>query len=302
MPRTITVSVPATTANLGPGFDCLGLALDLRNTVFLSYSATGLEVTIHGEGEKTVPSDETNLVVRSINTLFQEVGRSPDTWRIIQENHIPVGSGLGSSAAAVLSGILAANALLDYPLSPEEVLVLAARIEGHPDNVAPALHGGLTLVYSDNHQLLVERIPVLAMKVVVVLPDVELSTAEARAALPDKVPLGDAVFNAARTALLARALENGDFEKLAIAMEDRLHQPYRIGLVSGMAGAFVAAKEGGASGVALSGAGPGVIAIARDRHAAIASAMREAFLVAGLSSRSWILAIDLQGSLINVSG
>ena len=143
MDNKVSVTVPATTANLGPGFDCLGLALDLRNRVSLTTSQQGLIITVRGEGQGTIPIDESNLVFQAAERVFQSQNIRPNGLRIDQENHIPVGSGLGSSAAAALAGIMAANALIGNPLPREQMLQLATEIEGHPDNVAPALYGGL---------------------------------------------------------------------------------------------------------------------------------------------------------------
>lgn len=302
MPRQIRVTIPATTANLGPGFDCLGMALSLHNEIRLVAIDKGLEVSVTGEGASRLPTDETNLVAQAADLLFQRIGRRPPGLRIVQHNKIPVSSGLGSSAAAVLGGILGANALVDGHFSSSELLSLAAELEGHPDNVAPALHGGLTLINRDEDQLLVELIPVPRLEVVVVLPDFELATSKARSVLPKRVPMSDAIFNAARTALLVRALEAADFARLSVAVQDRLHQPYRLPIIPGMTEAFESARQAGAAAVALSGAGPGVVAFASDGHQAIGQAMKEAFVSAGLPSRIWILPVDLAGSQIESLG
>jgi len=304
MPLIVNVSLPATTANLGPGFDCLGLALDLCNRITLREAASGQTIEVTGEGEIDLPGDSSNMVAQSAERLFEKVGRRPAGYHIRQENKIPVGSGLGSSATAVLGGLLAANALLGSPLGQHKLLALACEIEGHPDNVTPALFGGLTLTLSGEDGLVVERIPVPEQRVAVVLPEFVLSTKVARQALPDVVPLADAVFNIGRVGLLVRALENGDYDRLALAMEDRLHQPYRLPLIPGMADAFRAGREAGAAAVALSGAGPSVIAFAPDGHDEIAKAMGRAFSTAGLQYRWWVLPVRSQGSeiLVEVSG
>jgi homoserine kinase len=299
MARSTTVSIPATTANLGPGFDCLGLALDLRNRIIFEEIPDGLTVSIVGEGQDTIPGDGSNLVVRAAERYFRLVGRWPTGLAVRMENQIPVSSGLGSSAAAALGGLLAADGLVAGKLSPDKLLSLATEIEGHPDNVVPAFYGGLTLINSDASGLFVERIAVPEMKLVTVLPEFNLSTTEARAALPKIVPMDDAIFNASHLGLLIWALAEGDYEKLTIAMQDRLHQPYRVPLIPGMQDAFAAAREAGASAVALSGAGPGAIALARDRHEAIAKAMIGAFAGAGLASRQWILRVDRMGSQVD---
>jgi homoserine kinase len=272
------------------------LALDLQNRVEFIGTDDGLTVIVKGEGAEKIPTDDSNLVVRSAVRLFDHIGRHPTGLKVVQENNIPVGSGLGSSASAVLAGLLGANALMGRPLSQAEILTLAVEIEGHPDNVAPALYGGLILSLAEEGQLLIEPIPIPDMQVVIVLPDFNLPTAEARAALPSHVPLADAVFNAGRMGLLVRALADGDYGRLARAMLDRLHQPYRLPLIPGMVEAFSAVRQAGAAAVALSGAGPSLIAFAPTNHQTIAQAAQEAFSQANLSSRSWILPIDRIGS------
>lgn len=293
----VTVAVPASTANLGPGFDCLGLALGLYNRVTLR-EWDGLRVTVRGEGAGTLPVDRSNPMVQAVCHLFDSVGYRPAGLWLEQENGIPVGAGLGSSAAAILGGLLAANALIGNPLQREEVLEMATRLEGHPDNAASALYGGLVLVIRDEGKLVVDKIAIPEMHVVVVLPDYELPTVQARAALPRQVPMADAVFNSGRLAMLIRALESGDYERLGAAMEDRLHQPYRVPLIPGMADAFRAARAAGAAAATLSGAGPGIVAFAAENHASIAGAIVRTFAEEGLESRTWILPIDRTGSVV----
>lgn len=299
---SVTVAVPATTANLGPGFDCLGLALGLYNRVTLR-AWDGVRVTVRGEGAGALPVDESNPMVEAVCHLFEKVGHAPAGLWLEQENGIPVAAGLGSSAAAILGGLLAANALLGNPLSRQAILAMATELEGHPDNVASALYGGLVLVIEDEvaeskKGLMVDRITIPEMRVVVVLPDYTLPTVQARAALPRQVPMADAVFNSGRLAMLIRALESGDYERLGAAMEDRLHQPYRVPLIPGMAEAFRAARAEGAAAATLSGAGPSVVAFAPDNHQAIAEGIAEAFAREGLESRAWVLPIDRTGSVV----
>ncbi len=265
----VTVTIPATSANLGPGFDCLGLALSLYHTVTFTVTETpGLEIVVSGEDTHKVPTDESNLVWQSARIIFDRFNEYPTGLHIQQENQIPVGSGLGSSSTAVLAGLFGANAILGNPLTREEVLQIATNLEGHPDNVAPAVYGGFILGIQEESGLLIEQIDMPAMEVVVVLPDYNLLTSEARAALPKEVSLQDAIFNTSRIALLIRALETANYDLLPLAMQDRYHQPYRIPLITGMAEAMAAAKEAGAAAVALSGAGPSLIAFAPTNHAA----------------------------------
>jgi homoserine kinase len=290
----------------------LGLALQLYNRFTWRPLDSGLTVTVTGEGADTIPTDWQNLAIRAAERLFAEVGRRPSGLALVQENGIPVGSGLGSSATAVVGGLLGANGLLDNPLSREEALALAVELEGHGDNVAPALYGGLTLVvglggatgnsgatHPSGAMHHIEKLPVADLTAVIILPDFDLPTAVARAALPAQVPLSDAIFNASRMGLLLPALASGDYAKLAAAMQDRLHQPYRLPLIPGMAAAFTAVREAGAAAVALSGAGPSLIAFAPDNHAAIGKAGQAAFAAVGLESRVYKLGIDSRGAEIN---
>jgi homoserine kinase len=303
----VTVTIPATSANLGPGFDCLGLALGLYNRItFTAVSASSMQAVSHptltisitGVDAAKLPTDKSNLVYQSACHLFDKIGKRPSGLHISQENNIPVGSGLGSSATAVLGGLLAANALIEGDLSQSEILEMATALEGHPDNVAPALFGGLVLGLMDGKTVHIEQLPIAQQQVAVILPDFELSTHAARAALPAQVSHQDAIFNASRLGLLMRALETAAYGKLTLAMQDKLHQPYRLPLIPGMVHAFEAAYAAGASGVALSGAGPSLIAFAADRHAEIVEGVTAVFSQNNLTSRSWILPIDTTGSQI----
>jgi len=296
--KGVSVKIPATTANLGPGFDCLGLALGLYNVVTLTTVAEGLTITIEGEGEETLSKGSDNLVVKAAELVFEKTGKRPPGLIIHQQNQIPIGSGLGSSAAATLGGLIAANSLLDEPLTSDQVLQMATEIEKHPDNVAPAFFGGLTLINQEKNELFVDRIEIPKMWVIIVLPDFDFSTSSARAVLPDRVPFKDAIYNLARMGLLIRALEAGDYEKLFIAMRDKLHQNYRIPLIPGMRLAFSAAYQAGAKGVVLSGAGPSMAVFAPDDHEKIGFAIQSVFTQVGLKSRVWILPVDTRGCQI----
>lgn len=291
----VTVTIPATMANLGPGFDCLGLALGMYNEVTLEIVSNGLMIAIEGEGSGTLSQREDNLVVAAAEVVFRRTGYAPPGLRVHLRNGIPVGSGLGSSAAATLGGMVAANLLSGSRLAPEEVVNMAADMERHADNIVPAFYGGLTLVNRNAGALHIERIQVPHMWVVVVMPDFELPTSEARAALPATVPLADAVFNAGRLGLLLRAMETADYERLGLAMQDELHQKFRVPLIPGMSEAFQAGLKAGAAAVVLSGAGPSVAAFAPDGHDTIAEAMQNVFARHSLGSRSWILPIDGHG-------
>ncbi|MGQ0604377.1 MAG: homoserine kinase, partial [Anaerolineales bacterium] len=210
-------------------------------------------------------------------------------------NGIPVGSGMGSSSAAIVGGIAAANALVDGRLTREELLRMATEIEGHPDNVGAAIFGGLTLTSAADGELLVKALLIPPMKVVLALPDYKLSTVQARNALPKDVPLKDAVFNIGRALFTVQALTSGDFELLRWAMYDRLHQPYRKKLIPGFDAVMAEARKAGAAAVALSGAGPSLVAFGPDRYWDIANAMKAAFEANGLACRTFVLPVDRQG-------
>lgn len=301
--RAVTVSVPATTANLGPGFDCLGLALDLRNEVtFVSGGPlladegqeTEYQVTIDGLDREKVPAGRENLVISAAETIFSLAGVRPSRLDVRLFNRIPVASGLGSSSTAIVAGLVAANALVESGLSCHELLRIAVNMEGHPDNVAPAMLGGLVLgIQPDAQQgpseLLVYPMPPPNLMAIIVLPDYHFLTADARAALPTTLTRADAIFNTSRLGLLVHALTSGNFQQLRVAMGDRLHQTYRLHLIPGAFAAYDAAYKAGAAGVALSGAGPSLLALATGDEQAIARAMVDAFQSAGLASRVWIL-------------
>lgn len=286
----IRVQVPATTANLGPGFDCLGMALELYNVVEFSKIHHGLVIEIEGEGSGELPRDQKNLVYRAARRVFEKTGYDPGGLRIKLSNNIPLGRGLGSSASAVVGGIIAAGMMSGASLSRREILGLACSMEGHPDNVAPAILGGLviyTSVDGEVNWLKIDLPP--GLKVVAAVPDFPVNTREARESLPHMVTLRDAVFNISRAALLVAALQKGDFNLLGTAMDDRIHQPYRSGLIPGYKKVVSAARLAGARGVAVSGAGPTIIAMADGNYKLIAEVMKETFRESGVSARSIIL-------------
>jgi homoserine kinase len=304
MPNRVRVRVPASTANLGPGFDCLGLALSLYNTVEVTplKLEEGLQIEIDGEGANRLSADTNNLIYKAAQAVFERVGQRPEGLLIKANNGVPLGSGMGSSAAAVVGGLVAANAMCRGNLTRSDLLRMATEIEGHPDNAAAAIFGGLTLVSAVEDELMHTSLEVPPLKVVIALPNVRLSTAEAREALPKQVSMKDAVFNLGRTAFVVQALTKGDFDMLSWAMTDKLHQPYRRKLIPGFDAAVAAARTAGASAVALSGAGPSVAAFAPDHHYEIANAMKAAFESAGVGCRTFVLPVDRQGVQISVVG
>lgn len=295
--RKVTISVPATSANLGPGFDCLGMALNLRHQVtFIEQASPGLQIMASGEDAQLIPRDQSNLVYQSMQIIFRQTGAKPDGLAIIQHNQIPIASGLGSSSSAVLAGLFGANEFSGSPYTREQLLQMASDLEGHPDNVAPAVYGGLVLGIQSANGLIVEQIDMPPLQAVVVLPEFDLLTETARAVLPRAVSTADAIFNSSRLGLLIRALQSGNYSQLSIAMQDRLHQPYRVPLIPGMQEAMTVALEAGAAGVALSGAGPSLIAFASRDHVLIAETIAAAFHNAGLDARHWLLQVDRSGT------
>ncbi len=265
--RWVIVRAPATSANLGPGFDALGLALDWAEVACCALAREGLEVRVLGRGSDHVPRDENNLVVRGMRAVLREVGMGPVGVRVQLTLGLPVGRGLGSSAAAVAAGVVGANTLLGAPLAPEELVHLAAVVEGHPDNVAPAILGGFcaacpTTAAGGRSRVWALRLPPpRGLGAVVAIPRRVLPTHVARQALPPTVPFGDAVANVQRVALLVAAMAAGRLEALGEATLDRLHQPYRARLVPGLEECMAAARAAGAFGAFLSGAGPSVLAL-----------------------------------------
>jgi homoserine kinase len=305
MSARFVVRVPATTANLGPGFDALGMALSLYNRLEIESLADGLEISSRGEGAARLPIDASNLTYRAFRRVFEHVGRPVPPVRMTAEIAVPLSRGLGSSAAAVVGGLVAANEIAGRVVSRDELLRLATQMEGHPDNVAPALFGGFTTACLADGQVAWARLePPAAIRAVVVIPEREVPTAQARAVLPEMVPRADAVLNVGRTALLVAAFATGDLEQLRTAMHDRLHEPYRAALIPGMPEALAAAREAGALGAALSGAGSTLLALATDRFEAIGAAMQAALSAHGLQSRALTLSPDLTGAVVEerVSG
>lgn len=301
--RRVRVRVPATTSNLGSAFDVLGMALTLYNEVELEQDGTlgPCRVEIRGEGQDTLPTGETNEVAR----LLRE-GTSVERYRIRvrMRNAIPVARGLGSSAAARVAALmLRLRTLGKWPELAESVLSQATALEGHPDNVVPALLGGLRLSVNDGgrlvHVALREPRP-SDLKVVVCIPDFELPTAKARKVLPARVKRADAVFNSGRVGLLAYAFQTRRYSLLKTAMQDALHQPYRRPLVPGMGQVLEAADAAGAFGAALSGAGPTMLAFAPPANAQrVGRAMRKAFLARRIESRALVLDVDGKGAVMS---
>ncbi|MBN9141670.1 MAG: homoserine kinase [Micrococcales bacterium] len=298
--RSVTVRVPATTANLGPGFDTLGMALAVYDELTVTArTEPGATVRVVGVGEGEVPTDETNLVVRAIAHTFAAVGQELPGLDLVAHNAIPHGRGMGSSGAAIVSGIMAAKGLLEgvVDFTAEQLLALATELEGHPDNVAPALFGGLTITWVTPDgprykKLIVHR----GVSPLVAVPQERtMSTALARSLQPDSVPHEDAIFNVSRSALLIAALVQSP-ELLLAATEDKLHQSYRASAMPETDALIQVLRADGLAAV-VSGAGPSILVLGSDP----AQRLRAAELIASHAESHWeclMLAVDFRGATV----
>lgn len=298
----VVVEVPATTANIGPGFDCLGAALDLGNRFELRVIEGGAErfdLVIEGSEGAHLRGGPDNLVYRSAQRVWREAGEKPVALQARVQLAVPPARGLGSSATAIVAGLIGANALVGEPLSREKLLELAIDIEGHPDNVVPSLVGGLCMTArAASHRWRVVRCEwAPEVKVVVAIPAIRLSTSEARRAMPRSIPISDAVINLGALTLLLQGLRTGNGDLISDGMHDRIHEPYRWGLIQGGRSVREAALAAGAWGCVISGAGPTLLALC---PAHTAEPVRQAMVAAwereGVSSRGEIVAVQQDGS------
>lgn len=299
-PSYIQVRVPASTSNLGPGFDALGLALDLATTITVTPAQT-TSITIRGEGAQTLSRGPDNLVLRRMHDLATACGRSLPAIELAIDNGIPLERGLGASGAASLAGLLAADALLETTLSRAELLDLACQVEGHPDNVTPSLLGGCTVSALDDGHVTALQIPFPDDLVCALcIPDMRMPTHAARQVMPTSYSRADAIFNLSRTALLVAALATGQYQALAIATEDRLHQPYRTTILPALMPVIQAACAAGAYGAFLSGAGSTIAALSTPAHSPhVLAAMAAAAAQHGLSSHTLVAHIDRAGARVH---
>lgn len=294
----LRVRVPASSANLGPGFDSFALALPLLAEFELRPARTW-SVTVEGDGQG-IPRDEENLFVVSARAAAKAAGRELVAQHVTQRSAIPIARGLGSSAAAIVGGVVAANALLGEPFDRRTLLRIASEVEGHADNVAAALYGAFTVALPDADGPVATRLVFpRTWRVCLLIPGRPLSTEQARAVLPAQVSRDDAVFNLAHGAALIAAVMRGDGALLAIAMVDRLHQAARTALVPALGEIIAAAREAGAFGAALSGAGPSVLAVAPTRLAPrVVAAMEEAASAAGAPGRGRVVRVRAAGAQV----
>jgi homoserine kinase len=297
--RRVVVEVPATTANLGPGFDTLGLALSVYDQLTVTASdVPGVRVEVHGVGAGEVPTDERNLVAQAILRVFAEVGEEAPGLDLVARNTIPHGRGLGSSGAAVVSGIVAAKGLLEgiVDLDGDHLLGIATAMEGHPDNVAPALFGGLTIAWTGDGGPQHKRLlPHRSVSPLVLVPEQTMSTALARSLQPTSVPHADAIFNVSRSTLLIAALIQSP-ELLSTATEDRLHQSYRASAMPETDRMITLLRAAGHAAV-VSGAGPSILVLASDPSQRLAAAD----LVMANAEQRWtalLPAVDIKGATL----
>ncbi len=301
---SVTVTVPATTANLGAGFDCIGAALTLNNEFkFTCLNVGKTQITVTGTEAARVDTDENNLLYQAFLKLYQYIEQIPPSVDIEIKLGVPLARGLGSSATAIVGGLVAANVLAGEPLSESQVMDLAISMEGHPDNVVPALIGGCRLAATGADRWEICDIPWHESIVpVVAIPDFELSTKEARGVLPTEISRADAIFNIAHLGLLLRGLETGKQNWLQAALQDKLHQPYRKSLIKGYDAVSAAALDAGACGMVISGAGPTLLALTDTTHAPdIVAAMAQAWQKLGVKAEVRSLAIDNNGARITTA-
>jgi homoserine kinase len=298
----VTISVPATTANIGVGFDCLGAALTMANEFqfVVVDTDTKLKIIVEGEEAEKVGLGENNLLYRSLVRFYQHIEQAPPHLEITIKLGVPLSRGLGSSATAIVGGLLGANSLAGNPLSQEEIMQMAIAIEGHPDNVVPALLGNCLLSVEDRGEWQISQIPWHQDIIpIVAIPNFELSTTEARRVLPTEYSRSEAIFNISRMGLLIRALETNNPAWLKTALADKLHQPYRQKLITGYQEVEQAAIAAGAYGMVISGAGPTLLALAHpERVEQVIRSMMAAWNSMGIKSQVRSLTINHLGAKV----
>jgi homoserine kinase len=297
----VNVSIPAVSTNVGPGYDVLGLALNLRNSIEMSLVADdSLAVTVRGEGAGILPEDFYNPVMTAAIRLFQMLEQAPAGLRVRCMNRIPPDVGLSARATLTVGGLVGANNLLGSPYRHEELIDVAAELSGQPESVVAAMRGGLGICASGPEGVLYHVVEVVPLRVVVALPDLPDYEPRLRHDLPERVSMADAVHNVGHTALVIEALRYGHFGLLRRALDDRLHEPHRLGFIPAYSDVAEAARQAGATAVTLCGAGPAIIAFATSNHQLIESAIQGTFGAADIACRTWSLGVDTQGVVISV--
>lgn len=305
--KLITFKIPATSANIGSGFDSVGLALNLYNEIYIyeNYNSKKIEFEIFGEGENEI-SKKDNMIYSAMKLVFKKLKSKPNKGYIIKcINRIPLSRGLGSSSAAIIGGLLCANFILGNKLKIEkDILNMAVQIEGHPDNVAPAILGGIIsgVVKKEEDFKYIKIKPPKNLKAIVSIPDFYLSTEIARNILPKEITRKDAIFNISRAALLTSALFSNRLDLLEIATEDKIHQDYRAKFIPNLNQLFKETKKAGAYSVTISGAGSSILALAKDDKNIIekvSKAMHSSFKKKNINSIIKVLNIPTKGIIIN---
>ena len=296
----IHIRIPATSANMGPGFDSIGIAVELYNHIWVEEQTTGLTIDVKRDQAIPVPTDETNLIYKTMKYFYEQKGLKMPGVHIVQEDYIPMVRGLGSSAACIVGGLFAANALAGNICDKDELAQMAAQLEGHPDNSNPAIYGSMVVGAQDENKMNHVRLELPDDLIfATMVPDFPVSTADARGVLPDNYTRKDMVFNASRAALLVASMMTGKYENFDMAMEDCVHQPYRAQLIPGMHEIFKHAKEFGAVASYLSGAGSTLMAMVTKDQAEEFERKMSAYL--GTLEHNWelnLLKADMQGVLV----
>lgn len=295
----IKLRVPASSANMGPGFDTLGVALALYNRMSIEEIPEGLEVINHNT-RSFIPRDTNNLIYRAMLELFRVVGYEPKGYRIEQNSSIPMTRGLGSSAACIVGGMLAANIISGRQLSYADIIHLASKTEGHPDNVAPALYGGFCVSLTENNKTIVKSTKLQGhIKFAVIIPDYFVATKKSRSVLPSQVDFADAVYNISHASMLQAALISGDMEALRLSVGDRLHQRYRKSYIDGMEDIFEKTYSLGSKATYLSGSGPTILSILDSDYDKFRSGMQSYFTENELEWKCMILSVDNVGAVVS---
>ncbi len=312
----ISVKVPASTSNLGPGFDCIGMALPIYNTITIEETVlpgTGIEINVLNDSETAndlimdhMPMDENSIIYKAVELLYNSIGQTPSELKITVQSQIPIARGLGSSASVIVGGLLAANELLGHPADEVALLSIATEVEGHPDNVTPSIVGGLVLTSLEDDGSVVYRKLNWPeeWQITVCIPDYELSTEISRSVLPKEVPMQDAIFNAKRLGMLIQAINTKDAELMKMALQDKLHQPYRMKLVPGLDKIMENLKhEENVLGCVLSGAGPAIIVISQKNNLEkIKSIINDTWEEMNVKVNIMTLPVETQGAqIINVN-
>ena len=308
----ISVKVPASTSNLGPGFDCIGMALPIYNTITIEETVlpgTGIEINVINDSESAddmltehMPMDENSIIYKAVELLYNSIGQTPSELKITVQSQIPIARGLGSSASVIVGGLLAANELLGKPADEVALLSIAAEVEGHPDNVTPSIVGGLVLTsLEDDGSVVYRKLDwPEEWQITVCIPDYELSTEISRSVLPKEVPMHDAVFNAKRLAMFIQAVNTKDANLMKMALHDRLHQPYRMKLVPGLDKIMENLKhEENVLGCVLSGDGPAIVVISQKNNLdRIKSIIKDTWEDMNVKVNIMTLPVETQGAQI----